>query len=75
MIVKVTRNYQITIPADIRDKVNLRIGDLVDVVYDNDRKVIIIRKVKQDRKTLKAGKMLTPEDIERLIVVEMEENL
>ncbi|MFQ5963502.1 MAG: AbrB/MazE/SpoVT family DNA-binding domain-containing protein [Candidatus Scalinduaceae bacterium] len=29
-IAKIQRNFQITIPADIREKVHLKVGDLVD---------------------------------------------
>ncbi|BBG23959.1 AbrB/MazE/SpoVT family DNA-binding domain-containing protein [Sulfuracidifex tepidarius] len=33
-IVKVSRNYQITIPARIRQRVEVKEGDLVKIVYD-----------------------------------------
>ncbi|ADC65707.1 transcriptional regulator, AbrB family [Ferroglobus placidus DSM 10642] len=45
MRVKVTRNYQITIPAEIRRKVNLRLGDVVDVTYDEKTGEIRIKKI------------------------------
>ncbi len=34
MKVKVTRNYQITIPAEIRRKMGLKLGDVLEVAYD-----------------------------------------
>lgn len=42
-IVKVSRNFQVTIPARIRQKVKVKEGDLVRVIYDeNDNTVKII---------------------------------
>ncbi len=75
MKIKVTRNYQITIPAEIRRKLDLKIGDILDVIYDNEKDAIIIKKVKQNRRTLKAGKKLAPEEIETLIRKGIEDNL
>ena len=43
--VKVTRNYQITIPKAIAEKVGLRIGDRVLVSYENNEIKIIPKKV------------------------------
>jgi len=67
MKVKVTRNYQITIPSEIRRKIGINVGDLLSITYDERRGEIIIKKVKERRKTLKIGKKLTPEEIEELI--------
>jgi AbrB family looped-hinge helix DNA binding protein len=39
-IVKVTRNFQVTIPAIIRDKIGLKEGDVVKVIYDEREGVI-----------------------------------
>ena len=75
MKIKVTRNYQITIPVEIRRKLDLRIGDILDVTYDNERDIILIKKVKQNRRTLKAGRKLAPEEIEVLIRKGIEDNL
>ncbi len=41
--VKVTRNYQITIPKAIVEKVGLKIGDKVLVIYENGE-IKILRK-------------------------------
>ncbi len=67
MKVKVTRNYQISIPAEIRRKLKIKLGDILDVRYDEERGEIVIRKVDERRKTLRAGLKLTPEEIEELI--------
>ncbi|ADC65024.1 transcriptional regulator, AbrB family [Ferroglobus placidus DSM 10642] len=75
MRVKITRNYQITIPAEVRKKMGLKIGDLLEVEYDKNKEVIIIRKVKEERRTLKVGRRLTPEDIENLMTKGLSENL
>lgn len=63
--VKVTRNYQITIPASIRDKINLKEGDIVEVYLNGDE--IIIRKAKSERPRIRLGKKLTVEAIEEII--------
>ena len=39
-IMKVARNYQVTIPVKIRDKLKIREGDLVRVIYDENEGVI-----------------------------------
>ena len=44
VIVKVTRNRQITIPADISRVVGIKEGDLVDVSISGEK--IIVRKIK-----------------------------
>ncbi|MCY0874566.1 AbrB/MazE/SpoVT family DNA-binding domain-containing protein [Acidianus infernus] len=41
-IVKVSRNYQVTIPARIRQKFQVKEGDLVKVVYDEKENVVKI---------------------------------
>ncbi len=75
MKVKVTRNYQITIPAEIRRKMGLKLGDVLEVAYDESREEIVIRKVRDERKKLKAGRKLTPDEIEALIVEGLSRNL
>ncbi len=37
------------------------------VAYDESRKEVVIRKVRDERKKLKAGRKLTPDEIEALI--------
>ncbi|MFP3237069.1 MAG: AbrB/MazE/SpoVT family DNA-binding domain-containing protein, partial [Vulcanisaeta sp.] len=43
MRVKVTRNYQVTIPAEIRSRLGIREGDYVEVTFDEKNGVIIIK--------------------------------
>jgi AbrB family looped-hinge helix DNA binding protein len=75
MKVKVTRNYQITIPSTIRTKLKVELGDILDIMYDEKRGEIIIRKVEGKRKTLKSGRKLTPEEIESLIELGLKRSL
>ncbi|WXG41812.1 MAG: AbrB/MazE/SpoVT family DNA-binding domain-containing protein [Candidatus Freyarchaeum deiterrae] len=46
MLVKVTRRFQVTIPQDIREKLGLGIGDIVNVQYKDGK--IVIEKVSGD---------------------------
>ena len=48
-IVKVTRNSQITIPKEIREKVGIKEGDRVDVTVEGDK--VVIRKIELDEIT------------------------
>ncbi|MFP3301416.1 MAG: AbrB/MazE/SpoVT family DNA-binding domain-containing protein [Caldivirga sp.] len=67
MRVKVTRNFQITIPAEIRSKLDIREGDYVDITLNEKEGVIIIRPYRRRWTTLKLGRNLTPNEIEELI--------
>lgn len=44
-LVKVKRFAQVTIPAEIRQKAHIEEGDLVDVEYEDNRIVIIPKRV------------------------------
>ena len=66
-VVKVTRNYQVTIPAAVRAKANIREGDLVEVLYDEDEGVIKIIPVRRKRLTIRLGRRITVEEIEEAI--------
>jgi len=66
-VVKVTRNYQVTIPAAVRTKANIREGDLVEVLYDEDEGVIKIIPVRRKRLTIRLGRRITVEEIEEAI--------
>ncbi|BAA30004.1 AbrB/MazE/SpoVT family DNA-binding domain-containing protein [Pyrococcus horikoshii] len=70
-ITKVTRNYRITIPAEIRKALGIKEGELLEVKLEDGK--IIIERLKKERKTLKLGKKLTPEEIEKAIVEGMKE--
>jgi len=65
---KVTRNYQITIPADIRAQTNVEKGDVLVMEYYDEEGVIKIRIPRRGkRRTRKLGRPLSSEDIERSI--------
>lgn len=70
-ITKVTRNYQITIPAEIRNALGIREGELLELTLENGK--IIIKRLKKERKTLKLNKKLSPEGIEESIEEGMKE--
>jgi len=65
-IVKVTRNYQLTIPSRVRAKVSIKEGSRVKVIYDSNEGVIKVIPVKRKRLTVKLGKKITVEDIENV---------
>ncbi|MCY0859044.1 MAG: AbrB/MazE/SpoVT family DNA-binding domain-containing protein [Sulfolobaceae archaeon] len=46
-IVKVSRNFQVTIPAKIRQKFKIKEGDLVKVIYDENENVVKIQLLKE----------------------------
>lgn len=70
-VTKVTRNYQITIPAEIRKALGIKEGELLEVKLENGK--IVIERLKKERKTLKLGKKITPEEIEESIEEGMKE--
>ncbi len=72
--VKVTRNYQVTIPKEIRERIGLREGDFLDVEIDEEGR-IIMTKSRRKRMTLRAGRKLTPEEIEELIELGIKKSL
>jgi AbrB family looped-hinge helix DNA binding protein len=61
--VKVTRNYQVTIPASIRNRLGTHEGDILEFYVEEDE--IIIKKVSTVRPRIKLGRKLTIEEIER----------
>ncbi len=64
---KVTRNYQVTIPIEVRKLLGIEIGSYVRFVIDESSKRVYIEKVGCERKTLRLGRKLDPEEIERVI--------
>jgi AbrB family looped-hinge helix DNA binding protein len=66
-VVKVTRNYQVTIPAVVRVKAGIREGDLVKVVYDEVEGVIKIVPLRRKRLTLRAGRRISVEEMEETV--------
>ena len=64
--VKVVRNYQITIPSEIRKAIGIKVGDVLLInVVDNK---IILEKVKDDLPTFKAGERIEEKDIEEALL-------
>ena len=64
--VKITRNFQITIPASVRSKLGLKEGEEVDVHLDEEGRILIER-LSGRRRVLKAGRKLLPGEIEKII--------
>jgi AbrB family looped-hinge helix DNA binding protein len=65
MKVKVTRNYQVTIPAKIRKKLNIKEGQYLIVEEDEKNNAIIIKPIEWVK--LRLGKKLTQDDINKAI--------
>ena len=64
-ISKVNRNYQVTIPKEVRTKARIERGDSVLVEYNEEDGLVMVRPpAKGDRKTWKLGVRLTVEEIE-----------
>ncbi len=42
---KVTRHGQVTLPASVRKKLGIQEGDLVEVVVDDDKAVLLPKKI------------------------------
>jgi AbrB family looped-hinge helix DNA binding protein len=62
---KVTRNYQVTIPSEIRKRIEVKAGDTLLIEYAEDEETIKLRLPHRGpRKTRKLGHALTPKDIE-----------
>jgi AbrB family looped-hinge helix DNA binding protein len=61
--VKVTRNYQVTIPASIRNRLGIHEGDVLEFHIEDNK--IIIKKVISVRPRIRLGRKLTVEEIER----------
>ncbi|CAD5244098.1 AbrB/MazE/SpoVT family DNA-binding domain-containing protein [Thermococcus camini] len=70
-VTKVTRNYQITIPAEIRKALGIREGELLEVHLEGDR--IVLKRLERKRKRLRIGRKLPPEEIEKAIEEGMKE--
>ena len=64
-ISKVSRNYQVTIPKDVRSKAKIEKGDTVFIEYDEDEGFVKLKPpVRGKRKTWRLGAKLTVADIE-----------
>jgi len=67
--VKVTRNYQITIPLEIRKKLGIEVGDRVLVICEGEEIKIIPKKksIKSLRGIIKKDLKITSENIDEVI--------
>ncbi|PSN87088.1 AbrB family transcriptional regulator [Candidatus Marsarchaeota G2 archaeon OSP_D] len=65
--VKVTRNYQITIPAEVRSKLGIKVGDKVLVSLEGDS--VVMRKVSGDftRVRVRLKRKIDANYVERVI--------
>ncbi len=68
---KITRNYQITIPAEFRETLGIKEGDTVDILLEGDR--LVIMPLKRERITFKAGRKFTIEELEKEVEKAFEE--
>ena len=73
MEVKVTRNYQVTIPAEYRRRLGIKVGDVVTMLLEGDRIVII--PAKRRRVTFRAGRPVTVEELEEAVESALDESL
>jgi AbrB family looped-hinge helix DNA binding protein len=64
-ITKVTRNYQITLPAEVRRALDIREGEYLKV--EIEKGVILLKKLEKKRKRIKLGKRITIDEIEKEI--------
>ena len=67
MRIKVTRNFQITIPAEVREKLNIREGEYVDMTVDEKEGVIIVRPYRRKWTTVTLGRKISQEEIDKTI--------
>lgn len=71
MRVKVTRNYQITIPAEVRRALGIEEGDTLEVRLEEGK--IVIEKPPAELPRIRVGRPITTEEIEELIERSLEE--
>ena len=65
VLVKVTRNYQITIPSEVRKRLNIKEGEYLRVEIKGDK--IVLTKASREWRTVRLGKKLTIKEIEKSI--------
>ncbi|AHL22868.1 MULTISPECIES: AbrB/MazE/SpoVT family DNA-binding domain-containing protein [Thermococcus] len=65
-LTKVTRNYQITIPSDVRKKLGIKVGDILLVEVEDGK--VVLKKSELELPLLPGGKGLTVEEIEETII-------
>ena len=62
---KINRNYQVTIPKEVRKKAKIERGDSVLVEYNEDEGLVVVKPpLRGKRKMWKLGSRLTVAEIE-----------
>ncbi|MBS7611794.1 AbrB/MazE/SpoVT family DNA-binding domain-containing protein [Candidatus Bathyarchaeota archaeon] len=72
-IVKVTRNYQVTIPAPIREAIGIREGDVVKFIYDEGENLVKIIPPRRKRTTVRIGRKISVEEMEEVVEAYLDE--
>ena len=73
---KVTRNYQVTIPADVRNRAAVEKGDVLQVEFDESSGVIRLLPPRRGaRKIVRLGRKIGLKDIDEAIAAGMRESL
>jgi len=67
VLVRVSRKFQITIPAEIRRRLSIREGDYVDVELDEREEVIIVRPYRGKRSILRFSRGLSRKKIDEAV--------
>ena len=67
MLVRVSRRFQITIPAEIRRRLSIREGDYVDVELNEREEVIIVRPCRRKRSMLRFSRGLSRKKIDEAV--------
>jgi len=65
LVTKVACNYQIAVPASVTRSIEIREGGMLEVEVDGIG--VLIRKLNEERRTLRLGRKLSPEEIERSV--------
>ncbi len=71
--VKITRNYQMTIPSGVRIKSGIKEGDVVRVIYDEKEGVIKVIPNRNKKLTVKLGRKISVEEIEKAVDESLDE--
>ncbi|MEM1646280.1 MAG: AbrB/MazE/SpoVT family DNA-binding domain-containing protein [Ignisphaera sp.] len=72
-MVKVTAKFQVTIPKEVREKINLKPNEELEVIVLNDNEILLRRKVKRVKDPLEvligkgeAKEEIPPEKVDEL---------
>ncbi|BCU68035.1 AbrB family transcriptional regulator [Sulfolobales archaeon HS-7] len=73
MKVKVTRNFQITIPSEIREKSGIKEGDYVEITLD-ETGTILVRPYKRKWTTMRLNRRVSQGDIDKAVEEALNDN-